>query len=600
MAPRSTGRVRPQMRVEFDPRQRQQIVDQARHAGRLRLHDLEKALARGGVVARRALQRLDEARAARPAACAVRGWHWRRSRRAFPRPGAAASDRGTSTSIRPPVGGVVTPAIGRDEHLVPAIDRHPLEELDPVRDSSRPRAADRVDDLGIAQRRSTPARRGATPARSCAASAFIASTPPCAIERNDRVGQPGQHRSDQPLVDPQHGRSPRPQRATAALAAGGGDHSDDHRAERHQRRHRAEHRAQRTVRRDRDGGHRQDQPRAPEPAEPKRRRCHASRSVVWPGHRAIDDLSGRRAPVAPRRLVGDRRQRYLQGRGTRRARRPDRELELRARRGSSAKARTGRCNRAAGTAAARRAVASLSNCQSATSMAASNTPRPPGEWLAKPSRVAETKITASVMKSILRLVRHQHVHRERAEAEIDDADADLQERQRAARQRHAPAVPADDRAAGSRPRRHRRPGCTGRGSPALRLNQSGNWSIARRGLRRVGDAQPEHGGIAEPERQAGDKADLGHLDGAEAPGRIDAVAHRAAGEDAGADIVADRIAGEAGKRRDPIGNVAAADRAQRKQVIERQREIAAGDEQRGERNVPPDWSSPALRPPRGG
>ena len=33
-------------------------------------------------------------------------------------------------------------------------------------------------------------------------------------------------------------------------------------------------------------------------------------------------------------------------------------------------------------------------------MAASNTPRPPGEWLAKPSSVAETKITASVTKPI--------------------------------------------------------------------------------------------------------------------------------------------------------------------------------------------------------
>src|SRR5438270_4194576 len=34
-------------------------------------------------------------------------------------------------------------------------------------------------------------------------------------------------------------------------------------------------------------------------------------------------------------------------------------------------------------------------------MAASNTPMPPGAWLAKPSSVAETKITASVTKPIL-------------------------------------------------------------------------------------------------------------------------------------------------------------------------------------------------------
>ena len=86
--------------------------------------------------------------------------------------------------------------------------------------------------------------------------------------------------------------------------------------------------------------------------------------------------------------------------------------------------------------------------------------------------------------------------------------------------------------------------------------------------RLVGDAQPEHGGVAEPEGQAGDEADFCDVDGAEAPGRIDPVAHRPAGEHAGADIVADRVAGEPGQRRDPIGRVGAPDRAQREQVVE--------------------------------
>jgi hypothetical protein len=49
------------MRRQFDPRQRQQIVDQPRHPRRLRVHDAEKALARLGILARRALQRIDEA-----------------------------------------------------------------------------------------------------------------------------------------------------------------------------------------------------------------------------------------------------------------------------------------------------------------------------------------------------------------------------------------------------------------------------------------------------------------------------------------------------------------------------------------------------------
>ena len=96
----------------------------------------------------------------------------------------------------------------------------------------------------------------------------------------------------------------------------------------------------------------------------------------------------------------------------------------------------------------------------------------------------------------------------------------------------------------------------------------------------VGEAEAQHGDVAEPEGETGDEADLGDLDGVEAPGRIDAVAHRAAGEHAGADIVADRIGGEAGQRRDAVGHVLAADRAQREQVVERQREIAQGDEQR--------------------
>ena len=101
----------------------------------------------------------------------------------------------------------------------------------------------------------------------------------------------------------------------------------------------------------------------------------------------------------------------------------------------------------------------------------------------------------------------------------------------------------------------------------------------------IGDAEPEHRGIAEPERQPGQKADLGDVDRVQAPGGIDAIAHRAAGEDAGADIVPDRIAGEGGERVDAVGNVAAADRANREPVIEGQREIAHGDEQRRQRDL---------------
>ncbi len=61
----SAARNRPARRAghgpTVDPRQRQQIVDQPRHPGHLRMHDAEEALARLGIVAGRALQRIDEA-----------------------------------------------------------------------------------------------------------------------------------------------------------------------------------------------------------------------------------------------------------------------------------------------------------------------------------------------------------------------------------------------------------------------------------------------------------------------------------------------------------------------------------------------------------
>ena len=58
----STERVGADMGRQFDPRQRQQIVDQPRHPGRLRMHDAEEALARLGVLLGRPLQRIDETR----------------------------------------------------------------------------------------------------------------------------------------------------------------------------------------------------------------------------------------------------------------------------------------------------------------------------------------------------------------------------------------------------------------------------------------------------------------------------------------------------------------------------------------------------------
>ncbi len=86
-----------------------------------------------------------------------------------------------------------------------------------------------------------------------------------------------------------------------------------------------------------------------------------------------------------------------------------------------------------------------------------------------------------------------------------------------------------------------------------------------------GHADAEHEDIAEPEGQPGEEADFCDVDGAEAVLRIDPETDRAAGEHGGADIVADRVAGEARQCSDAIGHVLLADGPQREEIIEGQR-----------------------------
>src|SRR5512136_2481537 len=91
----------------------------------------------------------------------------------------------------------------------------------------------------------------------------------------------------------------------------------------------------------------------------------------------------------------------------------------------------------------------------------------------------------------------------------------------------------------------------------------------------IDDAEAKHGGVAEPEGEAGDETDLRHFDRVEPVRRIDAVANGATGKNRCADVVADRIAGEAGERSNAIGNFGAANGTQGEPVIEGEREIAA-------------------------
>src|SRR5260370_40185087 len=60
---------------------------------------------------------------------------------------------------------------------------------------------------------------------------------------------------------------------------------------------------------------------------------------------------------------------------------------------------------------------------------------------------------------------------------------------------------------------------------------------------------------------------------------------RAAGENGGADVVADRVAGKTRQRGDAVGYMFLADRPQRKEIIKRKRAERADHAQRGERDV---------------
>ncbi len=95
----------------------------------------------------------------------------------------------------------------------------------------------------------------------------------------------------------------------------------------------------------------------------------------------------------------------------------------------------------------------------------------------------------------------------------------------------------------------------------------------------------EHEQIAEPEGEAGEKADLCDIDRGQAVVGIDPEPDRAAGKDGGADIVADGVAGEARQRGDAIGDVRLANGSQCEEIIEGQRAERADHAQRGQRDA---------------
>jgi hypothetical protein len=107
-------------------------------------------------------------------------------------------------------------------------------------------------------------------------------------------------------------------------------------------------------------------------------------------------------------------------------------------------------------------------------------------------------------------------------------------------------------------------------------------------------ADAERRQITEPESEPRQKADIRHVESAQPIVRIDAVTNDGRNQRNRADAVRDRIAGEACKRGDPIGNVGSSDGAQRQQVIKCHAEIRGGYQHRRQRNeadirVPDDF-----------
>ncbi len=95
-----------------------------------------------------------------------------------------------------------------------------------------------------------------------------------------------------------------------------------------------------------------------------------------------------------------------------------------------------------------------------------------------------------------------------------------------------------------------------------------------------GHADRKHEDVTEPEGEAGQEADFRDVDGVQAVIGLDPKTNGATGEHRGADIVADRIGGEAGERRNAGGDMPLADRSQCKKVIKGQRAEGAEDAER--------------------
>ena len=206
-------RVGPLVRAQLDPRQRQQVVDQPRHAPGLRLHDAEEALARRRVLARRALQGVDEAgdggerRAQLVADIGDEvGAHL-----------LDAADRGEIVhGDDDDAGGRPSTRHRRDEGLRPARRRQPGGELDALRLAGR--VAARIASTSSGMRSAIDAGSPRRSAGAIAAACGIEGQHPAVVvEHHDRIGHAGDDGVEQHDVRRIAGKRGRRRRSEAAL-----------------------------------------------------------------------------------------------------------------------------------------------------------------------------------------------------------------------------------------------------------------------------------------------------------------------------------------------------------------------------------------------
>ena len=141
---------RRQVHAHLDAAQRQQIVDQPRHALGLARHDVEEALARLRRRRAPAPAASRRSRAARRAACAARGWRWRRNRR------ASATSRSCSVRSRNVMStcgedGAADARQARHGRRHAPLHRHALDELDVDALLRRQRPIDGRQQIGAAR-----------------------------------------------------------------------------------------------------------------------------------------------------------------------------------------------------------------------------------------------------------------------------------------------------------------------------------------------------------------------------------------------------------------------------------------------------------------